>query len=176
MQTPPARMAKKRRMQLTDEERQVRRERMTKMWESKRMAAIQTVQEEAIQSGAAPKVEVVHERPPEVQAVLDSMTPERRARLQMIQARQLQTREGQAALARHEAEKIAVQTETVNTSAVAVLERQKIGDPNMVLPPSRIGSREVSIIERTNGEIVSQYGPCICGRPKREWHMNCSRR
>ena len=38
------------------------------------------------------------------------------------------------------------------------------------LPPSRIGSRELSLIVKTDGTMVSQYGPCTCGAAKRQWH------
>jgi len=37
----------------------------------------------------------------------------------------------------------------------------------------RVGSREVNLIVRTNGTMVSQHGPCVCGKPKREWHDIC---
>lgn len=81
-------------------------------------------------------------QPAEVQAVIAMMSPERKAKLEQIQSRQLQTPEGQEALAR--------------------LESQK-----------RLGSREVHLIVRTDGTMVSQYGPCVCGLPKREWHKIC---
>ena len=90
-------------------------------------------------------------RPPEVQAVIDEMTPERRAKLEMIKARQVamlqQTKEGQEALAR----------------------AQEQGPRD----PRRIGSREVRLIVKTDDTIVSVDGPCVCGKPKREWHTLC---
>ena len=44
-----------------------------------------------------------------------------------------------------------------------------------VLPPSRVGSKELSIIVRTDGMMVSQYDACVCGAKKREWHPICLR-
>ena len=102
----------------------------------------------------------VRERDPEVQAVIDSMTPERRAKLAQIQSQTLQrtiqvesnvgSHMTEQALARHETDK---------------------------LPPvmARPGSRELSIIVRNDGTMVSQYGPCICGAMKRQWHTICLR-
>jgi hypothetical protein len=102
------------------------------------------------------------ERAPEVQAVLDSMTPERRAKLEMHQAQVLATREGQQALARLEQEKQAGTIPTVIPPAMGI---SLTGNA-----PQRIGSREVSLIVRTDGTMVSQWGPCTCGAAKRQWH------
>src|SRR5450755_4225252 len=97
----------------TDEQRQAASDRMRKMstdrWAKK--AAEQS-------SVAVEEKPVVREVAPEVQAVIDSMDPIRKAKLAMIQGRTLATAEAQEALKRHEAEK--------------------------PLPPSRTGSREVS--------------------------------
>lgn len=43
----------------------------------------------------------------------------------------------------------------------------------MVMPPIRIGSREVTLVVRTDGTMVSVNGPCVCGEGKRAWHRIC---
>ena len=45
--------------------------------------------------------------------------------------------------------------------------------PHATMPPTRSGSREISIIVKNDGTMVSQYGPCVCGAAKREWHKIC---
>lgn len=127
---------------LTDEQRKAASDRMRKRWAKVR--------------GEAELELPRFVQPPEVQAILAEMSPERKAKLAMIQARMLSTKDGQEALARREEQK-----------AEAAM------DANTILPPSRVGSREVSLIVRTDGTCVSQYGPCICGRAKREWHKIC---
>lgn len=109
----------------------------------------------------------VKERPPEIQAIIDTMTPERKAKLAMVQSRFLSTQEGQKALERHEAEKAS------GTSEAPFSEGIKFVPIDYQLPPSRVGSREVSLIVKTDGTMVSQYGPCLCGKAKREWHKIC---
>lgn len=47
--------------------------------------------------------------------------------------------------------------------------------PHPVLPPTRVGSKELSIIVRTDGMMASQYDECVCGAKKREWHPICLR-
>jgi hypothetical protein len=126
-----------------------------KRWENRSTAPTAVTEGQAVTAVLEPTEK---QRDPEVQAIIDSMTPERRAKLQMLQSKQLSTQEGQEALARHEAEKL-------------VVTRNLVVEPSM--PPARIGSREVSIIVRTNGTMVSQYGPCLCGAMKREWHKIC---
>lgn len=157
----------------SDEQRMAASKRMMEM-QAKRKMEREGAGVQMIEPPNAPKV-----RDPEVQAVLDSMTPERRAKLEMIQAKNLanlaQTREGQEALQRLEArhngvEKIAEKIqkeELVITQAVP----QTLGS-GVVIPP-RPGSREISIIVHTNGTMVSQYGPCVCGAAKRQWHPIC---
>lgn len=39
--------------------------------------------------------------------------------------------------------------------------------------PSRIGSKELSIIVRTDGQMVCTNGFCVCGAAKRQWHALC---
>jgi hypothetical protein len=121
-------------------------------------------------------------RPPEVQAVIDSMDPARRAKLQGAQNRiwqdngradGLQARE---ALARFEAERGGIIKEVAPTTTNAVdpdAFKAMAMQTSPARDPVRIGSREVSLIVRTDGTMVSQYGPCICGRAKREWHAIC---
>ena len=160
-------MAKHKRV-ISDEVRQAARERMKAMWAKKRGAPV--VED---LSDIAPVATMEKKRDPEVQAVLDSMSPERKAKLAMIQNRMLQSKEGQEALARHEAEKQAVTQTIVIDPAPVLTEPVKIGTPGALIPPARIGSREVNLIVRTDGTVVSQYGPCLCGAPKREWHRIC---
>lgn len=126
---------------------------------------------------------------PEVQAVIDSMDPKRRAKLNGAQARIWQDngradgKEAQEALARFEQAK----RDNPVLQQIAPLVPQTVAsnaiDPDafhaMAMQSSaardqgRIGSREVSLIVKTDGTMVSQYGPCVCGRPKREWHAIC---
>lgn len=37
----------------------------------------------------------------------------------------------------------------------------------------RVGSRELVLRVRTDGQMVSLQGPCLCGAVKREWHQIC---
>jgi hypothetical protein len=139
-------MRKKSKRHWSDEQRAAAAERMRT-----RQAQKRHVISPVIEAAAAATIERV--RAPEVQAVIDTMDPQRKAKLEMIQAKNLavlaQTREGQEALAR--------------------LEERK---ESTVFPP-RPGSREVSVIVRNDGTMVSQYGPCICGAAKRQWHAIC---
>ena len=126
------------------------------------------------------------ERAPEVQAVIDSMDPQRKAKMMMAQGRVWQDNgraDGKAAreaLERFEADKQGIPsyvpevTRTVASNAVMpdafhamaaqVAPQRDLG---------RVGSREVNLIVRTDGTMVSQHGPCVCGRAKREWHGIC---
>jgi len=126
---------------------------MSRQWtkEQKLDLARRTRERWAAKRGAM-AVEVPKVRPPEVQAVIDSMTPERRAKLEMIQARTMANVVGPE-------DKRAVQE--------ALLRRDAVRDER------RIGSREVSLIVRTDGTMVSLYGPCVCGKAKKEWHRVC---
>lgn len=38
---------------------------------------------------------------------------------------------------------------------------------------TRVGSREVVLRVRTDGQMVSMQGPCLCGAVKRQWHQIC---
>lgn len=145
----------------TDEQKKAAAERMRLRWEQKGSTAVleasdahqePVLQPQSTGTSEAPYAVVTRERDPEVQAILDNMSPERKAKLAQIQAQTLSTREAQAAIARHELEKAEVQEN---------------------VPPARIGTKEVSLIVRTDGTMVSQYGPCICGKAKREWHLIC---
>ena len=100
---------------------------------------------------------VIREVSPEVQAVIDSMDSERKVKMEMMRARQIaelsQTKEGREALAR--------------------LEESKHPSSGDVPPMRRPGSYELSIIVRNDGTMVSQFGPCLCGAGKRQWHKIC---
>ena len=117
-------------------------------------------------------------RPPEVQAVIDSMDPVRKARLQAVQARQwghdaASDRATREALERHEAQKIAIQTTTAATGVIP--EPSAPGAIGQVVVPPRPGSREVNLIVKNDGTMVSINGNCVCGVPKRVWHRICLR-
>jgi len=101
---------------------------------------------------AVPKV---RERDPEVQAILDTMTPERKAKLADIQARVLSTAEGQAAIRR--------------------AEEQKLNDGQQATPEQRGKIRDVHLRINGNNEVASLDGACVCGKAKREWHTICLR-
>jgi len=123
-------------------------------------------------------------RAPEVQAVLDSMSPERRAKLQMIQAqtfaRTLQHEQaaGQKAtaeaLARHEAGK-----QNMNPSAVIAAEQNILmtEEPVQILPPVQPmiihAKHPFRFTSGQNGLMISELGPCLCGEPKLKWHGIC---
>ena len=116
---------------------------------------------------------------PEVQAVIDTMTPERKAKLKAVQERQWQrdasedkaTRE---ALERHEAEK---------SGAPILSGPPKIIPPVMEVGASFIPTTPVSVVTRPvhpfrftsggNGLMVSELGVCLCGMQKLKWHPIC---
>lgn len=164
---------KKRKYTLSDEARAAVSERMRKMQAARKLAKslipdgptnVQTIE-------PPQPPQPVHVVAPEVQAVLDTMDPSRRAKLAMIQARTMST--GFVS----ERERVeAMQRATGQHTTQVLTDEQMPGNNHGVLPPlppTRIGSREVSIILRTDGTMVSQWGPCICGRPKRDWHKIC---
>lgn len=148
----------------TPEQRQAAAERMRVMQAQKkaeRGSGFQTI-------GSAPEtiVPVVpYVRPPEVQAVLDSMTDAQRARLAGMQARVFATTtDGTKVLERHNQEKLAA------LSPTAMMTQDQVAE---VRDERRVGSRELRLIVRTDGTMVSQDGPCVCGRNRREWHAIC---
>lgn len=140
-------MSKKQKRVWTDDQRRAAAERMAKM-SSERWAKVKAVED--VNIGESPTMEKV--RAPEVQAVLDTMTPERRAKLAQIQGKILSTPDGQRALARHEAEKAQVEGGT----ATVVAERPSV--------------TEYLVRVSNDGTMVSLEGPCWCGEGKREWH------
>jgi hypothetical protein len=111
---------------------------------------------------------------PEVQAVIDTMTPERKAKLQAIQARQWQrdasedkaTRE---ALERHEAQKKGMESKP---EAVAV-------DLEPPPPPKAVLVMEVPfkvpfrLTGSQSGLMISELSPCLCGEQRLKWHPVC---
>ena len=120
-------------------------------------------------------------RAPEVQAVLDTMSPERKAKLAMIQARNLatlsQTKEGREALERLEArhttaiipdEKMPGQQGQFSTASTGIISE----------PPKSI-VREVPfkvpfrLTGSQSGLMISELGPCLCGEQKLKWHPIC---
>lgn len=63
------------------------------------------------------------------------------------------------------------QTVVFTPNHTIILEKKDETPP----PPGRMGSRNLQIIVRTDGQMVSEYGPCLCGAKKREWHKICLR-
>ena len=43
----------------------------------------------------------------------------------------------------------------------------------VVLPPSRVASRNVRLVVKTDGTMACLDSPCLCGKGKREWHAIC---
>jgi hypothetical protein len=138
------------------------RETQKARWDKKREGLNEMVQgvatmDAALGTNEAPHAVVLAEPksyPPEVQAVIDTMDPVRKMKLAGYQSKVLNDPDVQAALERKRRE-----------------ESQEVVAPN--LPPDRIGSREVNLVVRTDGTMVSVTGSCVCGRAKREWHTIC---
>lgn len=128
-------------------------------------------------------------RPPEVQAVIDTMDPIRRAKLQGIQARNLatlsQTKEGQEALQRLEArhQNIPVQ-ELANAQPGAVVNLPDLSPETravvqQVLEITKPIIREIPmkvpfrLTGSISGQMISELGACQCGEAKLKWHPIC---
>ena len=163
----------------TDEQRRAAAERMRAAqkvrWEKAK-------QVENVNSGEYPMAVVATMekiRAPEVQAVLDTMTPERKAKLASVQLRQwavdAQTDKAtREALQRHEAEK---------SWAPILSGPPKIIPPVMEVGASFIPTTPVSVVTRPvhpfrftsggNGLMVSELGVCLCGMQKLKWHPIC---
>ncbi len=178
----------------TDEQRQAAAERMrSRMAQKKEKESAVVVEERPQSSDSFPTVTRV--RAPEVQAVLDTMTPERKAKLANIQAQNLarlgQTKEGREALERLEARHttqiipddrmpghVATYDENPNLTKAEV--REIFEKPIAVIadPPKPI-VREVPmrvpfrLTGSVSGMMVSELGPCQCGEPKLKWHPVC---
>ena len=170
----------------TDEERAAASERMRVM-QANRRAAKQTpppIDNEHVAEGAeqfstetTSANTAVMDRPPEVQAVLDSMPADRKAKLASIQAGTLanlsQTKEGREALDRMEAR----HSPTVAQASVAEPQPTPM-TVTPVTPPKPI-VREVPmkvpfrITGSISGMCVSEVGACQCGAPKLKWHPIC---
>jgi hypothetical protein len=132
---------------------------------------------------------VVKDRDPEVQAVIESMTPERKAKLEAIQARQWQrdasedkaTRE---ALERHEAQKNGITPLESKPEAVAVdlgplPENRNVQIQEPPPPPKAVLVMEVPfktpfrLTGSNSGMMISELSPCICGEQRLKWHPVC---
>ena len=125
-------------------------------------------------------------RSPEVQAVIDTMSPERKAKLASIQARNLaqlnQTKEGREALQRMEARHTNAPIPSVNLSetviradgekAIIVAEEvlKKLIPPLVREVPMKVPFR---LTGSQSGLMVSELGVCLCGEPKLKWHPVC---
>jgi hypothetical protein len=174
----------------TDEQRSAAAERMRvtqlKRWTKNPDEAAGQVQE-------TPTVEKV--RDPEVQAVLDAMTPERRAKMVSIQAMNMerlgQTVEGRGALARFAERKGGIPTVTEAMGAgkplLSLEEADKSFDTRTVastvaefIPEPPVVRREPILYKApfrlsgvAGGQMVSELGPCVCGAAKLVWHGIC---
>lgn len=127
------------------------------------------------QKSQTPVAETDRERDPEVQAVLDTMSEERKAKLASIQARSMaqlaQTKDGQEALDRL-ANRHNHKEEIINPAQLPSMNME-----NVTEPPKKI--REIPlkapfrITGSQSGMCVSEMGPCWCGEPKLKWHPIC---
>jgi hypothetical protein len=177
---------KRKPMQLSDEERARRSERMKAT-----MAA-----RKPIETGAALKSIVEEVQPTrremssEAQAVVDSMDPARRVKLEMIQARNLatlaQTKEGREAIERLEARHVNVEKIAAAKPGAVIpvpdLEPQTRADVRAVIEatqPPKLIVREVPmkapfrLTGSQSGQMISELGNCLCGEPKLRWHPIC---
>ena len=118
---------------------------------------------------------VVAARPAEVQAVIDSMDPVRKAKLAGIQARNLsqltQTKEGREALERLEERHSGAEQNTVPQ----VQAEQNIATPEPPKPIVREVPMKVPfrLTGSMSGMMISELGPCVCGESKLKWHPVC---
>ena len=133
----------------------------------------------------------VAELSPEVQAVIDTMTPERKAKLQAIQARQWQrdasedkaTRE---ALERHEALKNGHPLATVTEMAKAIdvaqgpltssaeMNAQFIPEPPKLPVVLEVPFKTpFRLTGSQSGLMISELSPCVCGEQRLKWHPVC---
>lgn len=173
----------------SDEQRQAAAERARARFTKKPTAVVERTAEES--TALAIEGQKIHEasiksagfidrtpttvtRDPEVQAVLDTMTPERKAKLEMIQAKNLaafaQTKEGREALermhARHNGTSEAPHAEVVeNVTEPAHFIPEILREVPMKVPFRLTGS--------VSGLCVSELGPCQCGEAKLKWHPVC---
>ena len=121
-------------------------------------------------------------RAPEVQAVIDTMDPARKAKLAGIQARQLaqlsQTKEGQEALQRLEARHTTAvipesQMPGHTTPQASVIEPQPVPTTRTPVVREIPMKGPFRITGSQSGMCVSEMGPCQCGEPKLKWHPIC---
>lgn len=117
------------------------------------------------------------------QAAADRMREFQKARWAKIHALQAETLAKEAALNNagiasalevHQQMERGVTT-TVTMDPPAEVHFEMNNDPiNVpVVHPVRMGSRQVSLVVRNDGQMVSQFGPCVCGAVKRQWHAIC---
>jgi hypothetical protein len=162
----------------TDEQRRAAAKRCRKMVAERKAQRHDLV--EVISATPPPSVVATMEQPqkvraPEVQAVIDTMTPERKAKLANLQARQMaqlsQTREGQEALERLEQRRnpMATVATAERLQSQAIIEPPK---PIVVEVPMKVPFR---LTGSQSGLMISELGPCHCGHPKLSWHPICLR-
>ena len=122
---------------------------------------------------------------PEVQAVIDTMTPERKAKLQAIQARNLanlsQTKEGREALERLEARHNPVEQFEVTGRNVPVVAQEFTSGILSQIPPEppKPVVREIPmkvpfrLTGSISGLMISELSLCLCGEQRLKWHPVC---
>jgi hypothetical protein len=142
-----------------------------------------------VQTIEPPVPVVARERAPEVEAVIATMDPGRRAKLESIQARNLarlaQTKEGREALERLEERhhpvdaSIALAKAFVGEKAAQTQTVAASPEPEVtILPPVREPvwvplKAPFRITGSQSGMCVSEMGPCQCGAAKLQWHPIC---
>jgi hypothetical protein len=123
-------------------------------------------------------------RDPEVQAVIDTMTPERKAKLAAIQSRQWQrdavddkaTRE---ALERHEAAKNGHPLEMAKAidgplTSSAEMNAQFIPElPKLPVVSEVPFKTPFRLTGSQSGMMISELSPCLCGEQRLKWHPVC---
>ena len=96
-----------------------------------------------------------------VKVTIDGMSPERREKLKQVQSQTI-------------SHAIELESRIGSHATMDAMARRNVVEAGAVSDvPVRPGSREVSIIIRNDGTMVSQYGPCVCGAAKRQWHNIC---
>jgi hypothetical protein len=165
----------------TDDQREAARQRMAKAREVLERARRES-RARAAEVSSPVVATVEKERDPEVQAVLDGMTPERRAKLASVQgqmmARLAQTREGQEALKRFNGTAMEAEHKDLAQEISENVPEVKLGS---LTEPPKLAVREIPmrtpfrLTGTQGGLMISEYGPCVCGAEKLKWHEVCLR-
>lgn len=138
----------------------------------------QIYEENVASAGSVTTVETPKERAPEVQAVIDGMDPQRKAKLAAIQARNMaqlsQTKEGREALDRLEARRNGEKVQKEVSVAVAEKPELDIVEKVFVAPKPVIAVKvPFRFVGQASGLMISEFGTCLCGAEKLKWHKIC---